>query len=1010
MRSCRPARFTLTACWLLGCFSAAAESFTTNLLDGLYANSGGPYTLGTSGPSNALVILNGGRLDDTTAFVGAAPAAGDNLALILGPQSLWNSAEMLSLGEAGARNQLIITNGGRVESPLAVVGASPSSTNNRAVVAGPGSQWRCLGGFHFGVAGSDNELWVTQGGQILSGGLDALGYSAPSASNKLWIDGAGSSWFSSFQISVGSFGSAGNQCVVSGGGVLAAGYGMIGNGPDNAVLLTDPGTGWFSDGDFQVGYGGQNNRLTITNGARVSCRSGLIAGNTNSVVVTGTGSRWDTALTRAQLVVGERGFGNRLDILGGGQVSSWDGIVSGSNNTVSLRGAGTLWNNLDVLRVGEDFGRTNQITVAEGGEVATGALALAGDYGAVRVQDPGSRLSAVSSLSVGDEVGAGNQLTIERGGRVSTLLGFIGGTDSPFDPHGRNVNNRALVRDPGSIWDNASNLVVGATGSGSQLVVSNGGQVTNASGYLGYYASALQTLAWVSDTNAVWHNHHDLFIGYTSSGNRLVITNGGRIQSTDGFVGRSYNRDNSVLVTGPGSWWNLNRGLVVGNSGYNSQLRIAAGGRVDCAAAYLDAPFDANPGISNSVVVSGTNSMLAIAGALTVGLSSSVNELRIESEGTIRADSLAVGGAATLDNRLTVAGGNLAVTNLAHSGLLSLGRASVTLSGGVVQVDRLVTTPQTAIRFAAGALTVHHRATLAGGQTFTVGTETSAAQLFLGPGNHAFAGGLRVAPGSTFTGAGTLSGHVTNAGTLALGSSLGRLTVEGNFGLADSAVAAFDLGGPAQGGQNDSLWVTNAVHFGGLLRVALVHDYRPASNEVFTLMQFGSATGHFLNAANGARLALEGSDVTARVDYTGTALRLSEFHNANPATNEIDPAWALRYFGHTPLTEEEKQADADGDGLRNADEYWAGTDPLDPGSVLRITSVRREGAGAVALRFLCVPGKNYVVACSTNLVSWTEVGAPVLTTPVPGLCEWLDDGSQTGFPAGASRFYRVGTR
>jgi hypothetical protein len=328
-----------------------------------------------------------------------------------------------------------------------------------------------------------------------------------------------------------------------------------------------------------------------------------------------------------------------------------------------------------------------------------------------------------------------------------------------------------------------------------------------------------------------------------------------------------------------------------------------------------------------------------------------------------------------------------------------------------VKADRLTAGPQTTVSFTAGALTVNQAANFVSGQTFTVGTENSAAQLWLGAGSHSFAGGLRVTPHSTFTGAGTVSGSVSNAGTLAIGSPMGRLTLNGDLGLADSAVAAFELGGPAQGSQYDFLRVTNAVQFGGLLRVALINGYRPASNDVFTLMRFGSGTGSFLNVARGARLVLEGSEVTARVDYTGTALRLSEFCHANPATNEIDPAWALRYFGHSPLTEEEKQADADGDGLRNAEEYRAGTDPLDPASVLRITSIRRDGTGGMTLRFLCVAGRNYFIAYSTNLVSWTEVDAPAFTTPAPGLCEWIDDGSQTrGFPAGARRAYRVGTR
>ena len=94
--------------------------------------------------------------------------------------------------------------------------------------------------------------------------------------------------------------------------------------------------------------------------------------------------------------------------------------------------------------------------------------------------------------------------------------------------------------------------------------------------------------------------------------------------------------------------------------------------------------------------------------------------------------------------------------------------------------------------------------------------------------------------------------------------------------------------------------------------------------------------------------------------------------------------WVQQHFGHPTGQAGDKSLagrDADGDGMSNLDEYRAGTNPRSPASVMRITAISVDGAGA-HITFGSLAGKNYRLEYKTNVTdgSWTLVA-----TNIPGL-------------------------
>jgi hypothetical protein len=106
-------------------------------------------------------------------------------------------------------------------------------------------------------------------------------------------------------------------------------------------------------------------------------------------------------------------------------------------------------------------------------------------------------------------------------------------------------------------------------------------------------------------------------------------------------------------------------------------------------------------------------------------------------------------------------------------------------------------------------------------------------------------------------------------------------------------------------------------------------------------------------------------------------------------------SWRVSHFGAPSNSgDAADDADPDGDGWNNANEFAAGTDPNDPASLLEITGLAFTGQD-VTIGFPTVSGRSYRVEKSATLSdgSWLTVASPVPGTG--GAVEITDSGARS---------------
>ena len=479
----------------------------------------------------------------------------------------------------------------------------------------------------------------------------------------------------------------------------------VGYGGDNRLVVWGDGDAVDDDGLLTVDYG----RLVI--GGEVFADPGVALVETPGVLdlrggtVRTYGAFDDSGLGRvyvqghlsghgvidSHVMVGSGNWTNdsslNLDVTGQATVGG-DGLtgtmnVSGPGSQVCVLGRG---GSLSVvgMELGSNDGSGGVMIDTGGSMYVDWALVIGGNgigRGDLYLKDAGSQLTVGHDLTIGREtagyieVSGGAQLhqtTLNNSAPIFTIGGggggsaLITGVNTYADVQRLDVSDRAsgdLTIDDSAMVDVAGQLLMGRNGAAGTLTVRGGatlqtrygGSLSHSSGIVASGTGPLGDMhEWsqVSVDGGTWNQDGVLGVGFRDgTRGRVTVSNGGRITSAHGAIGRTVGSEGEMTVTGVGSTWDLLGGeigvggipaagnfaggvnlgtddaggtgrLTIADGGVVTASRVVVfpGGSVTLAGGTLDAPVSVQGLLAGSGDIGGSVSIEA-AGTLSPGLS-----------------------------------------------------------------------------------------------------------------------------------------------------------------------------------------------------------------------------------------------------------------------------------------------------------------------------------------------------------------------------------------------------
>jgi T5SS/PEP-CTERM-associated repeat protein len=473
---------------------------------------GGTLFVGSNGSFSRLVVSNGAFVRGNLGQIGFNPSSSNNLALVTGPGSVWSNRDDIVVGGSGNGNRLEVSDGARVESVSGTLGEFVSASNNVAVVTGPGSFWRMEedGDLAVGNGGGGNRLVITNGAWVRGGGV--IGRNPSSTNNEVVVTGPGSSWTNLNGLLVGFVGSR-NRLVITNGGEVVSDRGVtlgLAPGATNNRVVVDGGALRALDPvegilDVRRGTNVLNAGLIDVQQLRLTNAQGFFEFNGGTLITRGA-------------FINNKPFNEPFNVgNSGGPPAVWDIRAGASDHFVE-----------STLQVGADSS-FNQLILTNGALLTNSGYASLGSSSVARsnsaaLAGAGSRWRLDDIVIVGG-FGSGNRLVVSNGASLVT-----GGSSSIGDQF-VSTNNEAVVTGPGSSWTSSlGTMVVGNGARDNRLLVSDRGLVVSFAGILGErFANSTNNLAVVTGAGSLWSNATTLRVGNVGAANRLVVSNGATV-------------------------------------------------------------------------------------------------------------------------------------------------------------------------------------------------------------------------------------------------------------------------------------------------------------------------------------------------------------------------------------------------------------------------------------------------------------------------------------------------
>ena len=670
------------------------SSLTVTNENTLLANSQN-LSVGNLGSGNTMTIAHGAMVADRSGYVGYDSASSNNSVQVTGSNSVWQNSADLYVGYSGSNNSLMITSGAEAFASNTYISSFGGTTNSVQIsdagsaLTNSGSIWVGASPIYWpGLVGT-GTLTITSGGTLSAADLIISSTTDSVGTVEVGLKGGSDSGMTlnvpliTFGEGTGSLGLNQSDTLTIWGAIEGAAatssYAMIqqyGSGTTILTGISHTGLGYRVDGGQLMINGG------IFDIYLIDAISPNELGGPRTVTV------------------GNKNSGISLVVRNGGELHSFatiigtdlqknsDILTTSSNNWALITDPGSklIAGELQIGNVSSG----NSLTVSNGATVSSTistSIGISGSHNSVTVNGAGSLLTNIGSLIVGtysqSNNSSANSLLVTNGGGLASGSATIGNTTSSF-------GNSATVSGPGSLWTNDGNVILGNGGSSNRLIIANGGVVMSSNFFISYTNTSSDNSVLVtgsSGTSSTLSNIGTLSIGYGGSGS-LTVADGALVVATGGIT----------IAAQPSSVGTLNIGSFGGTdtAGAITAPTIAFGtgtgtikfNQINTATIAANISDNGNGAISQlgsgTTIINGNNSGFSglttvNAGILLANSSTALgtSTVMVTNSGTLGGNG-SIGGATTITSGGTLAPGYNAVGSLSFTNGLTLQTGSTT--------------------------------------------------------------------------------------------------------------------------------------------------------------------------------------------------------------------------------------------------------------------------------------------------------------------------------------------